>query len=142
MDEEKHLQSGDKLGLLNVSGTDAGMMICYDIRFPELARKLAINGAKMLFVPAQWPNPRLHHWRTLLMARAIENQMFVIACNRCGTSGTSTFFGHSLIIDPWGEIIAEAGEEESIIRAEIDLALVDTIRSKIPVFEDRRPQLY
>lgn len=142
MDEEKHLKQGDKLGLLNVSGTDAGMMICYDIRFPELARKLAVNGAKLLFVPAQWPNPRLHHWRTLLMARAIENQMFVIACNRCGTSGTSTFFGHSLIIDPWGEIIAEAGEDEAIIRAEIDLTLVDAVRSKIPVFEDRRPQLY
>ncbi|MFC5652090.1 carbon-nitrogen family hydrolase [Paenibacillus solisilvae] len=142
MDEEKHLQSGDKLGQLNVSGTDAGMMICYDIRFPELARKLAINGAKLLFVPAQWPSPRLHHWRTLLMARAIENQMFVIACNRCGTSGTSHFFGHSLVIDPWGEIIAEASEEESIVRAEIDLSLVDAVRSKIPVFEDRRPQLY
>ncbi|AZN42053.1 carbon-nitrogen family hydrolase [Paenibacillus albus] len=142
MDEEKHLLAGEKLGQLQVAGADAGMMICYDIRFPELARKLALNGAKAMFVPAQWPNPRLHHWRTLLLARAIENQMFVIACNRCGTSGTSTFFGHSLIIDPWGEIIAEAGEEETILRAEIDLSLVDAVRAKIPVFEDRRPSLY
>ncbi|RAP78146.1 carbon-nitrogen family hydrolase [Paenibacillus montanisoli] len=142
MDEEKHLQAGDKLGRLEVAGAEAGMMICYDIRFPELARKLALGGAKALFVPAQWPNPRLHHWRTLLMARAIENQMFVIACNRCGASGTSTFFGHSLVIDPWGEIIAEAGEEEVIVRAEIDLDMVDAVRAKIPVFEDRRPSLY
>ncbi|BBH19670.1 hydrolase [Paenibacillus baekrokdamisoli] len=142
MDEEKHLQSGEKLGELHISGIEAGMMICYDIRFPELARKLALNGAKMLFVPAQWPNPRLHHWRTLLMARAIENQMFVIACNRCGTSSSSTFFGHSMILDPWGEIIAEAGEGEEILRAEIDLSLVDTVRAKIPVFEDRRPNFY
>lgn len=142
MDEEKHLQAGDTIGRLREAGEDAGMMICYDIRFPELARKLALDGAKMLFVPAQWPNPRLHHWRTLLTARAIENQMFVIACNRCGTSGSSSFFGHSLIIDPWGEIVAEAGEEETILRAEIDLSLVDAVRAKIPVFEDRRPALY
>ncbi|UVI27811.1 carbon-nitrogen family hydrolase [Paenibacillus spongiae] len=142
MDEEKHLQAGDKIGRFTAGDTDAGMMICYDIRFPELARKLALSGTKALFVPAQWPNPRLHHWRTLLLARAIENQMFVIACNRCGTSGTSTFFGHSMVIDPWGEIIAEAGEEETILRAEIDMSLVDQVRRKIPVFEDRRPALY
>jgi len=142
MDEEKHLQPGGKIGRLRVSGADAGMMICYDIRFPELARKLALGGARVLFVPAQWPNPRLNHWRTLLIARAIENQMYVVACNRVGTSGESSFFGHSLIIDPWGEIVAEAGEEETIVRAEIDLALVDAVRAKIPVFADRRPSLY
>lgn len=142
MDEEKYLRAGEEPGRLEAGGTPAGMMICYDIRFPELARKLALGGARALFVPAQWPNPRLHHWRTLLTARAIENQMFVIACNRCGTSGESEFFGHSLVIDPWGEIIAEAGEEETIVRAEIDLSLVDAVRTKIPVFEDRRPSLY
>lgn len=142
MDEEKYLTAGDKLGKAVIDGEPAGMLICYDIRFPELSRKLALEGAKMLFVPAEWPHPRLHHWRTLLTARAIENQMFVIACNRMGTSGTSEFFGHSMIIDPWGEVVAEAGEEETIIRAEIDLSLVDTVRSKIPVFEDRRPSIY
>lgn len=142
MNEEKHLKAGDALGRLEAGGVPAGMMICYDIRFPELARKLALGGARALFVPAQWPNPRLHHWRTLLTARAIENQMFVVSCNICGTSGDSTFFGNSMIIDPWGEIIAEAGEEETILRAEIDLALVDAVRAKIPVFEDRRPVLY
>ena len=97
------------------------MMICYDIRFPELARKLALGGAKILFVPAEWPHPRLHHWRTLLTARAIENQMYVIACNRTGQSGNDRFFGHSMIIDPWGEIIAEGDEEEVILMADIDL---------------------
>lgn len=142
MEEEKYLTAGDKLGKLNIEGTDAGMMICYDIRFPELARKLALDGAKLLFVPAEWPHPRLHHWRTLLAARAIENQMFVIACNRMGTSGNSNFFGHSIVLDPWGEIVAEAGEEETILYATIDLALVDAVRSKIPVFEDRRPSIY
>ncbi|WP_206109169.1 carbon-nitrogen family hydrolase [Paenibacillus sp. HB172176] len=142
MEEEKYLQAGGKPGELKLEGEQAGMMICYDIRFPELSRKLALQGAKLLFVPAEWPNPRLHHWRTLLTARAIENQMYVIACNRMGQSGETSFFGHSLVIDPWGEIVAEAGEEETILYADIDLSLVDQVRTRIPVFEDRRPSLY
>ncbi|MGG1311129.1 carbon-nitrogen family hydrolase [Cohnella laeviribosi] len=142
MDEHLHLQAGDRIGRFSLEGTDAGAMICYDIRFPELARKLALDGAKVLFVPAEWPHPRLHHWRTLLQARAIENQMYVVACNRVGTSGTTAFFGHSMVVDPWGEIVAEAGEEETILTADIDLALVDEVRGRIPVFADRRPALY
>ncbi|MCZ8511281.1 carbon-nitrogen family hydrolase [Paenibacillus filicis] len=142
MDEEKYLQSGDRVGALELDGIQAGMMICYDIRFPELSRKLALGGSQVLFVPAEWPNPRLHHWRTLLMARAIENQMYVVACNRVGVSGTTEFFGHSMVIDPWGEVLAEGDGTERIVRASIDLELVEQVRSKIPVFEDRRPALY
>lgn len=142
MEEEKHLRAGEKTGELELEGVRAGLMICYDIRFPELFRSLALGGAKMAFVPAEWPNPRLHHWRTLLTARAIENQMYVIACNRCGTSGETSFFGHSVIIDPWGEIIAEAGGEEGILRGAVSLDLVDEVRTRIPIFEDRRPSLY
>nr|WP_231891294.1 carbon-nitrogen family hydrolase [Paenibacillus swuensis] len=142
MEEEKYLTAGEKEGTFEVEGVQAGAMICYDIRFPELSRKLALGGAKLVFVPAEWPHPRLHHWRTLLTARAIENQMYVIACNRVGVSGTTAFFGHSMIIDPWGEVIAEGGEEEAIIRASIDVSLVDEVRARIPVFEDRRPTLY
>ncbi|MCR8634919.1 MULTISPECIES: carbon-nitrogen family hydrolase [Paenibacillus] len=142
MDEEKYLKEGKSLGQLQLDDIPAGMMICYDIRFPELSRKLALGGAQILFVPAEWPNPRLHHWRTLLMARAIENQMFVVSCNRVGISGTTEFFGHSMVIDPWGEVLAEGDETEQIIRAEIDMELVGQVRSRIPIFEDRRPTLY
>ncbi|WP_028549327.1 carbon-nitrogen family hydrolase [Paenibacillus sp. UNC451MF] len=142
MDEEKYLKEGGRIGQLQLDGVPAGMMICYDIRFPELSRKLALGGAQIMFVPAEWPNPRLHHWRTLLTARAIENQMFVVSCNRVGISGTTEFFGHSMIIDPWGEILVEGNESEAILRTEIDLELVSQVRSKIPVFEDRRPALY
>ncbi|MFD2612089.1 carbon-nitrogen family hydrolase [Paenibacillus gansuensis] len=142
MDEEKFLASGDRPGHFTLDGVQAGAMICYDIRFPELSRRLALEGANILFVPAEWPHPRLHHWRTLLMARAIENQMYVVSCNRVGTSGTTEFFGHSMIIDPWGEIIAEGGEGEEIVRGTADLSLTDEVRGRIPVFEDRRPQLY
>ena len=142
MDEEKFLHSGDQLGRFELEGVPAGAMICYDIRFPELARKLALDGARILFVPAEWPHPRLHHWRTLLMARAIENQMYVVSCNRVGTSGTTSFFGHSMVIDPWGEVLVEGDEAEAILHATIDLEEVVRVRAKIPVFEDRRPNLY
>jgi len=118
------------------------MMICYDIRFPELARKLALSGAKILFVPAEWPHPRLHHWRSLLIARAIENQMYVCGINRVGRDAANVFCGHSMIVDPWGEVIAEADETETIISAAVDLARPDEVRSRIPVFRDRRPELY
>ncbi|KRE93053.1 nitrilase [Paenibacillus sp. Soil766] len=142
MDEEKFLHSGEQLGLFELEGVPAGAMICYDIRFPELSRKLALDGARIMFVPAEWPHPRLHHWRTLLMARAIENQMYVVSCNRVGTSGTTNFFGHSMVIDPWGEVLVEGDETEAILRTTIDLEEVVRVRGKIPVFEDRRPHLY
>lgn len=142
MDEEKYLAAGDRAGELELEGIPAGMMICYDIRFPELARRLALGGAKVLFVPAEWPKPRLEHWRTLLRARAIENQMFVVACNRMGISGETEFFGHSLVIDPWGDILLEGDETEAILRATMDLGQVDKVRSTIPIFEDRRPSIY
>lgn len=142
MDEEKYLTEGDHVGTLGLNEVQAGMMICYDIRFPELARRLALSGVEILFVSAEWPHPRLHHWRTLLTARAIENQMYVVACNRVGTSGTTAFFGHSMVIDPWGEIVAEGSEEEAILTASVDLGLVNEVRGRIPVFEDRRPEHY
>lgn len=142
MNEHLHLQAGDTVCRFDLEDVSAGAMICYDIRFPELARKLALGGAQVLFVPAEWPHPRLHHWRTLLQARAIENQMYVVACNTVGDSGGSSFFGHSMVIDPWGEVIAEAGEGETILEADIDLSLVEDVRGRIPVFADRRPPLY
>jgi omega-amidase len=142
MDEHLHLQEGSSLGSIEIDDVSAGLMICYDIRFPELARKLALSGAKVMFVPAQWPNPRLHHWRTLLQARAIENQMYVVACNRVGESDGTSFFGHSMVIDPWGEVIHEGSEQAAIIRVTLDLSLVDEVRARIPIFSDRRPHLY
>lgn len=142
MDEHKHLRAGEQVILSTVDEMQAGMLICYDIRFPELARKLVLDGAEVLFVVAQWPNPRMDHWRTLLRARAIENQVYVVACNRVGESEGTSFFGHSMVIDPWGEVLAEGDEREQIVVADIDRDTVHTIRRKIPIFDDRRPTLY
>jgi len=142
MDEEKYLCAGDKLSSVHTSWGRVGLTICYDLRFPELFRSYALEGASIVFVPSEWPHPRLAHWRTLLRARAIENQMFIAACNRIGTSKNTRFFGHSCIIDPWGETVIEGGEEELLLTADIDLDEVARVRSKIPVFADRRPELY
>jgi len=142
MDEDKYLAAGDEPGLYTLDDQPAGSVICYDIRFPEWLRSYALKGTKALFVCAQWPHPRLQHWRQLLIARAIENQMYVVACNRVGEGGKTTFCGHSIVIDPWGEIVAEALQQEEILRAKIDLELVDEVRGRIPVFADRRSSLY
>ncbi|MBM7649578.1 putative amidohydrolase [Bacillus ectoiniformans] len=142
MEEEKFLQAGAEDGLFTLEDETMAGFICYDIRFPEWMRKHVLNGAKVLFVPAEWPLARVDHWRTLLLARAIENQSYVVACNRSGSDPNNVFAGHSIIIDPWGEIIAEAGEGEELLIGDIDLSKVEEIRERIPVFEDRRIQFY
>jgi omega-amidase len=142
MEEDLYLAPGDQLTLADVGGVKAGLAICYDLRFPEQFRTLALGGAQMMLLPAEWPMQRLHHWRTLLQARAIENQCFMLACNRVGSDGNNQFPGHSMVVDPWGNILAEGGEGEEIIRATLDLSQVADIRFRIPVFRDRRPDLY
>lgn len=133
--ENKYLHNPDKI-IAILAG-----VICYNIRFPEWIRISVLKGAKILFVAAQWPKQRFDHWRTLLLARAIENQCFVVACNRVGSDGKNDFTGHS-IIDQWGEIMAEGGEQEEIVTAKIDLNKVVQVLETIPVFADRRPDFY
>ncbi|MBM7654188.1 carbon-nitrogen family hydrolase [Neobacillus cucumis] len=142
MDEHLYLEAGATKGLFQLDGHLFAGVICYDIRFPEWIRAHTSEGAEALFVVAEWPTARLKHWRALLIARAIENQCYVIACNRSGSDPNNQFAGHSLIIDPWGEVLAEAGEHEEIISAEINLELVKEIRKQIPIFEDRKPNSY
>lgn len=140
--EETFCNPGDHLCRFTLDGVSCGIIICYDIRFPELTRSLTVPGLDMLFVVAQWPNTRTYHLRSLSIARAIENQMFLVCCNSCGTAGKITHGGNSSVVDPWGETLALAGEGEEIITADCDLQILDNIRSSIPVFRDRRPELY
>lgn len=142
MREHEFLAEGESRALFEVDGVPAGGMICYDLRFPELARSLVLEGAQVLFIPAQWPWPRLEHWRILNLARAIENQCFVVSANTVGPKGKDNFFGHSMVIDPWGQILVEGGESEEVLEAELDLSVVPEMRRRIPVLEDRRPNLY
>jgi len=140
--EDKAFDGGDSWLLADTSIGKVGVIICYDLRFPELSRRLALEGADVLCVPAQWPKPRQEHWRTLLRARAIENQLYVVACNACGPVGKLDFFGMSMIIDSKGEVLAETGEAEVEIIASLDMQMMADWRAQIPCFNDRRPELY
>ena len=142
MGEDNYYTPGDHLCRFELDGAKCAIIICYDVRFTELVRTLALQGLDMLFVVSQWPNIRIPHLRTLTLARAIENQMFVACCNSCGTAGETVYGGTSAIIDPWGETLALAGEKEEIITADCDLQILEKIRGSVPVFRDRRPQLY
>jgi predicted amidohydrolase len=119
-----------------------GVAICYDLRFPELFRRLTMDGAELICLSAQWPKPRSDHWRTLLKARAIENQVFMVAANCCGRQGKLDFFGSSMIVSPRGEILAEAGEEPCNVMADIDWEAQRAYRQAIPAWNDRRTDVY
>ncbi|WP_342028685.1 carbon-nitrogen family hydrolase [Oceanobacillus limi] len=142
MQEEKHLIEGNDHGLFELEGILSAGVICYDIRFPEWIRTHMLHDTKVLYVVAEWPKQRIDHWRALLISRAIENQCFVVACNRVGYDPQNEFGGHSMIVDPWGKVLSEANDEEMILYGEVEIDQVDSVRKKIPVFSDRRPELY
>ena len=142
MDEHKWLQAGAAPLMMDLPWGRTGIAICYDLRFPELFRRYAVEGCRLIVVSAEWPTQRIEHWRTLLQARAIENQCYMIACNAVGQTGDTVFGGHSMIVDPWGKIVMEAGETPALLTAEVELDLVDEVRSRIPVFDDRREDVY
>ena len=142
MGEDDYYTPGDHLCRFTLDGVQCGLIICYDVRFPELTRSLTVPGLDMLFVVSQWPKVRTFHLRTLTTARAIENQMFVVCCNSCGRAGETVYGGNSAIIDPWGELLAAASEQEQQLTAQCALETLTQIRNTIPVFRDRRPALY
>ena len=118
-----------------------GMTVCYDLRFPHLYRALAQRGAVMLAVPSSFQRETgKAHWHTLLKARAIENACFVIAPAMCGDHpGKRATYGHTLVVDPWGEVIAEGGESPTVIHAELDLGRVEAVRTQLPSLTHDRP---
>ncbi|MDD2735071.1 MAG: carbon-nitrogen family hydrolase [Desulfuromonadaceae bacterium] len=140
--EERAFSGGDSWLCAETSIGKVGVIICYDLRFPELSRRLAVEGAQVICVPAQWPKPRQEHWRTLLRARAMENQLFIVACNAYGIIGKLDFFGMSMIIDAKGELLAEAGDCEGEIVASLDMQAMTDWRAQIPCFNDRKPECY
>jgi omega-amidase len=142
MNEDQYLGAGDEAPILATSWGEWALAICYDLRFPELFRRYALEGARVIVLPSEWPVQRIDHWRTLLRARAIENQCFIVACNRVGSDRANTFGGYSAVIDPWGAVVVEGDGNEALLHATLNLDLVDEVRSRIPVWNDRRPELY
>lgn len=120
------------------AGVVAGLATCYDLRFPEQFRLLLDAGAEVVLVPAAWPAPRVEHWRLLGRARAVENQVFVVQCNTGGTHAGVEMGGHSQIVSPTGEVLAEAGGGEEVLAVDLDPAEVAAWRQRFPVLADRR----
>ncbi len=138
--ESRSVAPGSELVVVPVDGVPTGLSICYDLRFPELYRQLAIAGAKILVVPAAF---MLHtgrdHWEVLLRARAIENQCYVVAAGQIGDHDPGrTCFGRSMIVDPWGTVLAQATDTVGIVTADVDLERLETIRRDLPSLANRR----
>jgi predicted amidohydrolase len=137
--ESARVTPGDRVVTAEVDGTIIGMSICYDLRFPEHYRSLELAGAQILTVPANFTERTgRDHWEVLLRARAIDNGAYVLAPAQVGGPPGSPAFGRSMVIDPWGTVIAQASDAGGFIRAELDLDRVDAVRRQIPVLVNRR----
>jgi predicted amidohydrolase len=137
--EAKRYDAGRAITLFEWERLRVAPFVCYDLRFPEHFRTAARRGAQLFTVIANWPVARIQHWITLLQARAIENQAYVAGVNRCGIDPKLTYNGRSLIVGPKGDILAEAGNGETIICAEIDPAVLEVYRKELPFLADMRP---
>ncbi|WP_017728747.1 carbon-nitrogen family hydrolase [Halalkalibacterium ligniniphilum] len=144
LDEPRYLEAGEKHAeVFELDGYKMGLVICYDLRFPELIRGLALAGANVLFVVAEWPEARASHWQILQQARAIENQCYVVSSNRVGTYDNVEFAGRSFVINPWGDVEAKGSQDqEETITATIDVGKVQEMRELVPVFASRVPTKY
>jgi predicted amidohydrolase len=129
--------AGRDLVTVRLPGTTLGVATCYDLRFPELFRSLVDAGAETLVIPAGWPERRRAHWTLLAQARAVENQAFVLACGTAGSHAGVPQAGHSIVVDPWGEVLAEAGPDEEVVTVDFDPAKVATTREQFPALKDR-----
>jgi predicted amidohydrolase len=136
--EHERFRAGEKPVTVEVSGLRITPFICYDLRFADVFWRAALD-TDVYLVPANWPSPRRHHWQTLLQARAIENQAYVVGCNRVGVAGDGTaHVGDSRIVSPMGELLATAAEVETIVLADVDAAEVAATRDRLRFLADRR----
>jgi omega-amidase len=137
--ESEHYDAGKEVVVFPWQGFVVAPFVCYDLRFPEIFRSAVRSGTQLYTVIANWPVTRIQHWVTLLQARAIENQAYVAGVNRCGADPKLKYNGRSLIVSPKGEILADAGNGESVISTEVDLEGLLTYRKELPFLSDMRP---
>ena len=146
--EERHVEAGKECVAFATAIGKVGASICYDLRFPELFRRNTEAGALLHILPAAFPHPRLEHWRKLVCARAIENQTYFIAANQSGVEdhgsgvGEAHYFGLSKVVDPWGEIVADANEDVCLLHVEINLSNVSRVRKELSAWDDRRTDVF
>ena len=139
--EAQHYVGGDAVATFDAGGFTVAPFVCYDLRFPEGFRAAMQRGANVIVVIANWPSPRVEHWVTLLRARAIENQCFVLGVNRCGNDPYLPYPGRSVIVDFRGDILADAGDREGVICADADRAALEAYRAELPFLKDRKCDL-
>ncbi|MFD2211420.1 carbon-nitrogen family hydrolase [Virgibacillus halophilus] len=144
LNEPKYLTGGQRVPeVFELEGVKMGLIICYDLRFPEVIRTLALEGAQVLHIVAEWPDARTKHWVNLQIARAIENQMYIVSSNRIGMYDGTRFCGNSMVIDPWGDVLKQGSEEmEETLTIQLDLEKVKQVRNDVPIFKSRVPHLY
>ncbi|HSD23008.1 MAG TPA: carbon-nitrogen hydrolase family protein [Solirubrobacterales bacterium] len=137
-------QAGDRIEVGDADGTRVGLTICYDLRFPELYRILAVRGARLITVPSAFTERTgRDHWEVLIRARAVENQVFVVAAGQIGEAPPHyRSYGRSMIVDPWGVVLAQAPDTECFVAADLDFASQDLIRERLPSLRHRRPEAY
>lgn len=139
--ETQLLSRGDRIVVAETSLGKIGLCTCYDLRFPELFRRMVEKGAEIILVCSAWPYPRLEHWIMLNRVRALENQCFLVSANSVGLNSGTQFVGHSMMVDPWGVILASGGDEEVILRSEIDFEQLEEARERFPALADRQEWL-
>lgn len=139
--EDQHYAAGDEVVVLPVGQFQVGLHVCYDLRFPELYRQSVRRGADVLVTMANFPLARQSHWLSLNVARAIENQAYVVGCNRCGRDPGNDYGGRSLVVDPQGAVLADGGDQAGIVSADLETAVVSEYRSKFPALADMRERL-
>jgi predicted amidohydrolase len=139
--EHEHYIPGDEVQVFPWGDLSVAPLVCYDLRFPEAFRAGVRRGAQVFTVIANWPAVRIQHWITLLRARAIENQAFVIGVNRCGRDPSHVYPGRSLVIDPLGEVLADAGEHEGVVHATLNVPTLHQWRNGFPALRDQRHDL-
>lgn len=145
--ESDYVCSGDQLGLVDTDFGKLGVFVCYDMRFAEMSRSLALRGAEIMAISADWPcgdrlPPRTGHWDVFTRATALHNLCHVLACNQYGEVGGEIPFGDSRVVDPWGQVIAQAGEGTRIVLAELDMDYQEKIRQRVAIPNNRRPDVY
>lgn len=136
--ESELLVPGERVETASIGAMTVGVTTCYDLRFPELYRRLVDSGADLVLVPSAWPYPRIEHWDTLSRARAIENQCFLATINGSGSFDDATLLGRSTVYDPWGVTIASSGDDPALVVTDIDPGAVSTVREEFPALRDRR----
>lgn len=144
MRESDKVRAGDELPVFDTALGPVGVSVCSDLRFPEVYRVLTLRGARLIVCASAFLSPRLDHWEFFLRARAAENQVFVVASGQVGTEPASGigFVGRSMVVDPWGTVVATASDVAGVVTARLDLGLIDVMRARYPLLSQRRPELY